>query len=429
METIYGIQADTETLREAHERNKRLQQRHQEQSSVTDKLQDISLGKLKSPPKHALSARSASTSALPSNPNIESAVPATKTGTKANLSGTQHQSSGSTATSPFFGAVDHHGQHPTAAEQLRSATHSPAFLSKFYDADHRIPSSIPWLALPGAATPTLGGTESPVVFGRRRSDVGLSSSGTSTPLTSDKHALESSQQENPHPHPPQPQPHYHHHHLLTHQELSELSRTNTPLPINEAIPSYLKKGADSLHSMERSLSNPGSNIVHTAPTTPFMLPFHPPAHPATTLPATAVSQASMSNGHVASPSHLLFPFSGSTQTSRPEMERSSSTGVLPMNRQHQNQSRHQQYRNPAQFGGNQGTPTSMGHLPSVIGNTSVGTGPSTNTFFRTSTPLGASPSLIGYSPHPTTFGPTPTKLNPFGHPSDSNLPSNKEVHA
>ncbi|KAF9361395.1 hypothetical protein BGX26_003528 [Mortierella sp. AD094] len=426
METIYGIQADTETLREAHEHQKRMQQRLQEQPSAVDASSvNSGFAMLKSPPKPTIVARSTSASAVPSLTAIESA--STKTSNDANIgAGTKTSLSGSSATSPFFGAADYHTQHPSAAAQLRSATQSPAFLSKFYDAEHRLPSSIPWLALPGAATPSISGAENPSVFGRRRSDGGVSASGTSTTgIIHDKHAQELSQQENPLPHPPQPQHHHHHHHLLSHQELAALSRNNSPMPLNEALPSYLrKKSGDSLQTMERSLSNSGSSVVHTAPASPFVLPIHQ-----TSLSVAAVSQGGTSNNHTASPSHLLFPFGGSTQTSRPEMERASSTGVLPMNRQYQSQNRHNQQRNQAQFGANQGTSTPLGSLPAVTGG-SAASANSPSAFFRTSTPLGGVPSnLGGYGPHPTTFGSPPTKLNPFGHASDSSLPSNKEVHA
>ncbi|KAG0006355.1 Cell morphogenesis protein PAG1 [Entomortierella chlamydospora] len=427
--------ADTETLREAHEHQKRMQQRLHEQHSAADILSANSgLTMLKSP-KPTLVARSTSASALPSF-TVESASTKTSNdvntvaGTKTSTGAAQTCLSGSTSNSPFFGAADHHVQHPTAAAQLRSATQSPAFLSKLYDAEHRLPSSIPWLALPGAATSSISGTESPNVFGRRRSDGGASASGTSTPGTiHDKHTQESSQQENPQPHP-QPQ-HHHHHHLLSHQELAALSRNNSPMPLNEALPSYLrKKGGDTLQAMERSLSNTGSGVVHTgsgvvhtAPASPFVLPIHP-----TSLSVTTVSHGGASNNHTASPSHFLFPFAGSAvQTNRPEMERAGSTNVLPMNRQHQGQSRHNQQRNQAQFGANQGASASLGGLPAITGGSSGSTN-STGTLFRTSTPLGA-PNLGGYGPHPTTFGSSPTKQNPFGHASDAGLPPNKEVHA
>ncbi|KAF9398959.1 hypothetical protein BGX21_007020 [Mortierella sp. AD011] len=425
METIYGIQADTETLREAHEHQKRMQQRLQEQPPATDVLSvNSGLAMLKSP-KPTLVARSTSASAVPSF-TVESTSNDTNTvaGIKAGAGAAQPCLSGSTTNSPFFGAADYHTQHPTAAAQLRSATQSPAFLSKLYDAEHRLPSSIPWLALPGAATSSISGTESPNVFGRRRSDGGASTSGTSTPgAIHDKHTQESSQQENPQPHP-QPQ-HHHHHHLLSHQELAALSRNNSPMPLNEALPSYLrKKGGDTLQTMERSLSNTSSSVVHTAPASPFVLPIHP-----TSLSVTTVSHGSASNNHTASPSHFLFPFAGSAvQTNRPEMERAGSTNALPMNRQPQGQGRHNQQRNQAQFGANQGASASIGGLPTITGGSSSSSTNSTGTFFRTSTPLGA-PNLGGYGPHPMTFGSSPTKQNHFGHVSDAGLPSNKEVHA
>ncbi|KAF9115657.1 hypothetical protein BGX27_007084 [Mortierella sp. AM989] len=417
--------ADTETLREAHERQKRMQRQLHEQPSTVDTASDsnLSFAKVKSPPKPTLAARSTSASALSGSAATDSMSDAN--GGAKNSTGTvQPYLSGSSATSPFFGAADYHCQHPSAAAQLRSATQSPAFLSKFYDAEHRLPNAIPWLALPGAATPIHSGTESPNIFGRRRSDGSLTVSGTSTPH--EKHVQETPQQENLHPHPPQAQHHHHHHHLLSHQELAALSRNNSPMPINEALPSYLrKKSADSTQSMERSISNPGSNNVHTTSASPFVLPIHQ-----TSLTVVSAPHGNTSSSHTASPSHLLFPFTGSNQTNRPEMERASSTGVLPMNRQYQGQNRHHSHhRNQAQSGATHGPSTSLGNLPAITGGSASGNS-GTSSFFRTSTPLGGVPSSLGgYGPHSTSFGSSPTKLNPFGHSGDSNIPSNKEVHA
>ncbi|KAF9355184.1 hypothetical protein BGX34_010616 [Mortierella sp. NVP85] len=275
-------------------------------------------GLLKSPShKPTMVARSTSTSALPSPHagfGVMSApkgmsVSGTATPTRAlsetaSLGGAtpnRPQLGGSGTASPFLGGMDfhHHHHHPphtqntTGPAQLRQATHSPAFLSKFYDAEHRLPSNIPWLALPGAAAPSSGlgaGAESsPTMFGRRRrSDAGLPSSGTSsTPVLSqlDKlsHELpqQQQQQENPHPQPSQAQQHHpHHYHLLSHQELAALSRNNSPMPLNEALPNYLrKKNLEPMHAMERSFSNPASGtVVHSAPVSPFMLPIHPTAY-------------------------------------------------------------------------------------------------------------------------------------------------------
>ncbi|KAG0237989.1 hypothetical protein BGX31_003381 [Mortierella sp. GBA43] len=192
------------------------------------------------------------------------------------------------ATSPLLGGVDFHPHSAAAAAaaaaggpaQLRSTTHSPAFLSGLSS------NSIPWLALPGAAaTPGgLGGAESPTnMFGRRRSDTGMASSEASTPVLGHPDKLghtSPQQQENPHPQPPQAQHHPHHYHLLSHQDLAALSRNNSPMPLNEALPSYLRRNVEPKmhHPMERSLSNPGSSSIQSAPVSPFMLPIHPAAY-------------------------------------------------------------------------------------------------------------------------------------------------------
>ncbi|KAI7820663.1 hypothetical protein BC939DRAFT_457306, partial [Gamsiella multidivaricata] len=254
METIYGIQVDTDSLREAHERQKRLHQQPQQQqqqqqqqrpspSVVGDFTKTYSgPATLKSPPEPTVVARSTSTSAIPSSGALdkkarasgtEMGIPkkspaATVTGALG-VSGSHtppphhfHASSGA-ATSPFLAAVGlhhHQQQHQqqqqqqqqqqggggAGAGQIRSATHSPsfmtrsashspgfltststthspAFLPKFYDLEHhghtgRLSNAIPWLALPGTATPTglmsSNGSraQSPSLFGRRRSDGG-----------------------------------------------------------------------------------------------------------------------------------------------------------------------------------------------------------------------------------------------------------------
>ncbi|KAI1319823.1 hypothetical protein EDD11_002817 [Mortierella claussenii] len=488
METIYGIQADTETLREAHERQRRtqqlqLQQRLQEQqSSVVAEAAEAKSGvtPLRGPPKPTVVARSTSTSSLPTPITLgggrdvaghgNKSADASGTATPTNLammetpsgavggqsgssaltstSGSSQASStfksGSTATSPFFSPADHTGAGiGTAAgasggsgpAQLRSTTHSPAFLSKFYDMEnhHRLQGAIPWLSLPGAVTTPTAAVESPGggggghsqrggLFGRRRSDGGgiqsSSSSGTSTPVLTgfDKLSLMDSslssspssilssppyQQENPYPHPPQPQPHHphHHHHLLSRQELAAFSRNNSPMPLNEALPSYLrKKNADSLQSMERSFSNPGTmgaggnalsatttlttaaaatttGMIHTAPGSPFMMPIHPP-------PAS-----------LSSPSHLLFPFPGSSSTTgsslppatstytKPEMERANSTGVLPMNRPHAHLHHHHHHHH-SHLGTTIGGSTTAASGTTGAG-AGIGTGSSTpSSFFR-----------------------------------------------
>lgn len=280
------------------ERQKRLQQPSipAGSSALTDKT---GLARLKSPPKPTMVARSTSASALPpaglgvmsygASKSLSDTATPTRT-LPETISGTttpnKSHLAGSGAASPFLTAgVDfhhhhhhHHHHHPSqhaaGSTQLRSATHSPTFLSKFYD-EHRLPSNVPWLALPGTAATTsgLGGTESPTLFGRRLSDGAVSppdASSTPAPSHQDKFAHESHQ----------PQHHPHHYHLLSHQELAALSRNNSPMPLNEALPSYLrKKNIEPMIHMERSFSNPGSStITQSAPVSPFMLPIHPTAY-------------------------------------------------------------------------------------------------------------------------------------------------------
>ncbi|KAF9145475.1 hypothetical protein BGX30_008692 [Mortierella sp. GBA39] len=507
METIYGIQADTDTLREAHEHQRRMQQRLQEQqSSVSESqatakktglstLKPAAIGLAKPTPI----ARSTSTSALPPSTTMHHGLNAagstsvtrysTACSTGANGGTDTGYSSpyfaGSAANSPFLTAADHHNHHHNSNSpgpaQLRSTTHSPALFSKFYDVEHRLP----WLSLPGAVgSPALGAsagggsTEGPKsMFGRRRSDVGVPSSGRSTPggldlgsssLLASKLGQDGSspQQEASFPQPPQPQPqaqaHHHHHaqHLLGPQELAALSRHNSPMPLNEALPHYLrKKSADSMHSMERSFSNPGTNSLHPPPHTgsPFMLPLGSPTTNAGSHAGGSVGQAAAAAA--ASPSHLMFAFPGSTShptttaatavpsSNRLEMERASSTGVLPM--MNRPSPRSQLQHNQAQSSSGTTTTTNSGPgstsannevaAPSTL---ATGTG-SAASFFRSLTPavhqhhhtsvgLGAitgldtSPSA-SHSPSGTS---TPSKL--FGHHaniSDRDFPSNKEVHA
>ncbi|KAF9117813.1 hypothetical protein BGW39_001765 [Mortierella sp. 14UC] len=384
---------------------------------------------------------------------------------------------GSAATSPFLTAVDPHHHHSSGPAQLRSTTHSPALFSKFYDSEHRLP----WLSLPGAVgSPASGansggsggsggGVEGPTsMFGRRRSDVELSSSGGST--LSGLDLSSSSQQEASFPQPPQPQPqahsssHHLHHpqHLLGPQELAASSRHNSPMPLSEALPHYLrKKSNESSHSMERSFSSPGTNSFHppshhTGP--PFMLPLGSGSSSSSGGVSihSGAAGGSVGQAPAASSSHLLFAFPGSatshptsttaiTSTSRPEMERASSTGVLPMmNRPSPHTLPQQQH---AQTTGNSGS-----------GSTSTGQGPAS--FFRTLTPgvhhhhhHHHGPSSVGLgsitgldavaaaaavaSSHsgtssPSKFG-TGGSSAIFGHNvnvSDRDLPSNnKEVHA
>ncbi|KAG0325658.1 hypothetical protein BG004_003160 [Podila humilis] len=203
----------------------------------------------------------------------------------------------------------------TSTSELRSATQSPAFLAKrLYDSEHRMP----WLALPGSAAAaaavttgqnhqqqhgsSIGGDVSPSLFmgggggggggvgGRRRSDVGLGH--TSGPL-----ALTPQQQDNTSVGgggistelagtiPSHASHHHHHHHhphhltlqsprqhLLSQQDVANLSRHGSPMPLNEALPHYLRAGqrktsveslqlpssSTSSSSMERSSSSPGT---------------------------------------------------------------------------------------------------------------------------------------------------------------------------
>ncbi|CAO3564704.1 unnamed protein product [Mortierella alpina] len=432
METIYGIQADTETLREAHEHQRRMQQRLQEQQSsaaLSEASPAMTAVHKKTGP--ATITRSSSASALPSPTTGSGASTGSATPTQPH----QHLT-GSSATSSYFPQHDLHLPHlPEAGpNQLRSSTHSPAFLAKFHDAEHphRLPgtmANVPWLSLPGAAAAaTSAGTESPTMFGRRRSDVGLHSSrptsGTSSPGRGgldtvplhDSLSLLSLQQENPQPSPPQPQHHsqHHHQHLLSSQELVALSRNNTPLPLNEALPHYLRsKNSDSLHAMERSRSSPGSHLMHTAPASPFMVSIAPASLSAST--SHVGTPTSHSPSHITSPSHLLFPFPGSQHsTGRLEMERASSTGVLPMNRP-----AHPHRHHHSHLGTNMGASASASSLGSGAGKATGAS--SAASFFRSSTP--SSVTGLGGGGAAAGFG------SPFGHSNDRDLPSNKEVHA
>ncbi|KAK5799155.1 hypothetical protein F5H01DRAFT_358059 [Linnemannia elongata] len=498
METIYGIQADTDTLREAHEHQRRMQQRLQEQQSLvseppaTAKKTGLSMlkpaatgGGLEKPTSIA---HSPSTSALPPSLNAAGSTSITRYSTAGSTGGgtdTGYSTpyfAGSAANSPFLSAVDHHHHHVNSSgpAQLRSTTHSPALFSKFSDVEHRLP----WLSLPGAVgSPTLGAnaggkcSEGPKsMFGRRRSDGGLAPSGRSTSSTLDlgssslltsqaHHDGSPSQQEASFPQPPQPQPqphtphHHHAQHLLGPQELVALSRHNSPMPMNEALPHYLrKKSADSMHSMERSFSNPGTNSLHPPPHTGshFMLPLGSTTTNAGSHPGGSVGQAAAAAA--ALPSHLLFAFPGSTShptttaaavssSTRPEMERASSTGVLPMmNRpsprpqlQHKQAQSHLGTTTTTNSGPGSTSANNGVAAPSTL---ATGTG-SAASFFRTLTPgvhhhhhnsvglgaiteLDASPSVS----HSHSGTSSPSKL--FGHhanSSDRDLTSNKEVHA
>ncbi|KAF9989212.1 hypothetical protein BGZ75_007237 [Mortierella antarctica] len=154
METIYGIQADTETLREAHEHQRRMQQRLQEQqSSAALSEASPAMTAVHKNTGPAKITRSSSASALPS-PTTSSGA---STGAATPTQPYQHLT-GSSATSPYFPQHDLHLPHlPEAGpNQLRSTTHSPAFLAKFHDSEHphRLPgtmANVPWLSLPGAA--------------------------------------------------------------------------------------------------------------------------------------------------------------------------------------------------------------------------------------------------------------------------------------
>ncbi|GJJ76682.1 hypothetical protein EMPS_09041 [Entomortierella parvispora] len=496
METIYGIQADTETLREAHEYQKRMQSRLQEQqstsgptkASATKAVQSKSgLSMLKpsssssstslsatsstaapSASKPSFMGRSTSTSALPSNSNSprHQQHPQPLLHYSGQNSGqtspTKLSANSSTANSPFFTAVDYHHQlaHQHAPGQLLSTTQSPAFLAKFYEGGNgeigvsspaRLPGSmgpVPWLSLPGAVTgANPGGVEHSSsgssggggLFARRRSDAGLgggsgNATGRSTPLHSTGlvesalppsldalHLYQHSDTSAPHPH------HHPHPQLLSHQDLAVLSRNNSPMPsLNEALPRYLRKKSvdSSLTPMERSFSSPG----HHGPVSPFMLP----------MPSTAGNTSTASSGGTGG-GHSLFTFPSKTSTpshtataspvpafARPEMERASSTGVLPMNRpglKDPSTSHYQHQQQPhSHLGLNSAASASVGNLST----TATGTfAPTTASIFRTGTPLTSIPSNLGAG-HGTSAS---SRLHhPFGSATDRDLPS-KEVHA
>ncbi|KAF9314737.1 hypothetical protein BG003_003890 [Podila horticola] len=401
METIYGIQSDTATLREAHERQKRIsQQRLQEQKSALGSDHPSSSKPvtaampLKGPPKPSLIARSTSASALPSHAQQQSHSQLSEP-QKQQRSALEDDHSGP-VSSPFLAILDKHptsttshaGHLGTPSYQLsstqppliQSANQSPAFLAKrLYDSEHRMP----WLALPGSAAGRGGSAtaseKTPSLFmRRRRSDTGLGGGkGTPTSTASPTGgALGNTDgfghgllplQENNNPRTPH-SPHSHHQHLLSQQDIVHLSRHGSPMPLNEALPHYLraghrKKSVDSLHqnntnipstslstsAMERSFSSPNAGVIHTAPVSPFMIPISPSLSTAAGLAAVAnansggntptlrpttsgvsslagsgtstplVGPGGSSSYHHTSPSHLLFPFPGS-HTPRPEME-------------------------------------------------------------------------------------------------------------
>ena len=410
-------QSDTDTLREAHEHQKRIsQQRLQEQKSTLGPDYSSSSSPLKGPPKPSLIARSTSASALPSrvqqHQHSQLSEPQKQQlhqpgPTRNQRSSVEDDHSGPMSL-PFLAILDKHSTATTAphgshlgtpnyqlpATQpplITSATQSPAFLAKrLYDGEHRVP----WLALPGSAAGlggSAGGDNSPslLVGRRRRSDGGLGGGGMPTttggaPGNSDgsghAHALLPQQENNnTNPRTPHTTPHHHHHHqhLLSQQDIVNFGRHGSPMPLNEALPHYLragqrKKSTENVHSnsnnssstslstaaMERSFSSPNAGVIHTAPVTPFMIPMSPSLSAAAGLAAVAnvnggghtptlrsttgsgvnslagsgastpalVSPGGSSSYHHASPSHLLFAFPGS-HTPRPEMERGS--GSLP----------------------------------------------------------------------------------------------------
>ncbi|KAF9196952.1 Cell morphoproteinsis protein PAG1 [Haplosporangium sp. Z 11] len=419
---------DTETLREAHEHQKRMQQKLQEQqNSATDTSVSASTKSNQATP--ATITRSTSTSALPPRPTNKNS--STNSGANSTGTATPHRV-GSSATSPFLSATEHHA----GPGQLRSTTQSPAFLSKFYEADHRLPgamANVPWLSLPGtaAASTAIGAVESSSTFGRRRSDGSTRTSGTSTPAGLDlfPHEAISSQQENPHPQPPQVQQH-----LLSPQDLT-LNRNNSPMSMNEALPPYLRqKGVESLHSLERSRSSPGPNVLHPAPGSPFVLPGAPTS---LNMPHGGASgnSSNSAQGQITSPAHFLFAFPGSSQNSRQDMERASSTGVLPINRSHHHHHSH--------LGTNIGASASAINLGAssevAAGGSGQGQRSGTSTtvsFFRSSTPMATPSQLSGHGTTHTGSGGITAGLgatgfgSPFGHSNDQSFSSsNKEVHA
>ncbi|KAG0026265.1 hypothetical protein BGZ82_009553 [Podila clonocystis] len=353
METIYGIQSDTASLREAHERQKRIsQQRLQEQKSTlgNDRSSHSSSKPvaaampLKGPPKASLIARSTSASALPSRAQQQHHSQLSELQKHQQQQGPLHQRSAledehsGPVSSSFLSILD---KHPTATNPhgshlgtpsyqlpstqpplIKSANQSPAFFPKrLYDSEHRMP----WLALPGSAAGLGGaastGEKSPSLFmGRRRSDAGLGGGGgkpttTATPTggilgNSDGFGHGSLPvQENISNNARSPHtPHHHHQHLLSQQDIVQFSRHGSPMPLSEALPHYLraghrKKSVESFHqpnntsstslstsAMERSFSSPNAGVIHTAPASPFMIPI------STAAGLAAVANAS-SGGH------------------------------------------------------------------------------------------------------------------------------------
>ncbi|KAG0024582.1 hypothetical protein BGZ81_007641 [Podila clonocystis] len=412
METIYGIQSDTATLREAHERQKRIsQQRLQEQmstlgndrSSPSSSKPVAAAMPLKGPPKASLIARSTSASALPSRSQQQQQGPLHQ------RSALEDEHSGPVSSS-FLSILDKHptstnphGSHlgtpgyhlpSTQPPLIKSANQSPAFFPKrLYDGEHRMP----WLALPGSAAgfggaASTGEKSTSLFMGRRRSDAGLGGGGKpTTTSTSTGGVLGNSDGFGHGPLPVQENisnntrtphtPHHHHQHLLSQQDIVHLSRNGSPMPLNEALPHYLraghrKKSVESLHqpnntsstslttsAMERSFSSPNAGVIHTAPVSPFMIPIsesfstaaglvavanasgggHTPTLRSTTASGVnslagsgantpaLVGHGGSSSHHLTSPSHLLFAFPGS-HTPRPETERSGSAGPLPVSR-------------------------------------------------------------------------------------------------
>ncbi|KAF9368125.1 hypothetical protein CPB97_004928, partial [Podila verticillata] len=410
--------SDTDTLREAHERQKRISEQRllEQKSTLGPDHGSSSLSKpvatampLKGPPKPSPIARSTSASAIPSrvqqHQHSQPSEPQKQQQHQPGLICNQRsavEDDHSGPVSPFLAMLDKHptstttpnGSHigtpnfqlpVTQPPLINSANQSPAFLAKrLYDSEHRMP----WLALPGSASGLGGsasGDSSPSLFvGRRRSDVGVGGGGMPTttggaPGNSDGsgHALLPQQEHNStNPRTPLTTPQHHHHqHLLSQQEIVNLGRHGSPMPLNEALPHYLRAGqrqksADNFHSnsnnassnalstaaMERSFSSPNAGVIHTTPVSPFMIPMSPSLSAAAGLAAVANTSGGghtptlrsttgsginslagsgtstpalvgPSSYHHASPSHMLFAFPGS-HNPRPEMERGS--GSLPV---------------------------------------------------------------------------------------------------
>ncbi|KAF9428113.1 hypothetical protein BGZ94_003347 [Podila epigama] len=326
-------------------------------------------------------------SGLSSSPFLTSILDGGKHSTASSSHGQLHGNiSGS--TTPSIGAQQSY-QFPSSSS--KSAIQSPAFLAKrLYDSEHRIP----WLALPGAATSMSfgaggAGTGASAAVtghtgdllmgnmdgGRRRSDAGIPLSRTIDGSEGSMLAIGSSaQQESSHGAHVLSHHNPHHHHLLSQQEIATLSRHGSPMPLNEALPHYLRAGqrklsvesldqqhkpipasglssslALSTPAMERSFSSPTASVIHTTPVSSLMHPMssslsvsaaaglaavHSHSHTPTLLSGASSAAGSGANtpmlqhhaqAQASAPSHLLFTFPAASPSLRPETERSNVT--------------------------------------------------------------------------------------------------------